>query len=107
MARPRLRSQHLPPRSRLPELETVMDSKPIRTPDFKDKKRRGERIVMLTAYDATVAALLDRSGIDALLVGDSVGMVMLGYDTTLPVTLDMMVHHTAAVRRGTRRAMVI
>jgi 3-methyl-2-oxobutanoate hydroxymethyltransferase len=54
-----------------------------------------------------MAGLLDRSGIDALLVGDSVGMVMLGYETTLPVTLDMMVHHAAAVSRGTHRAMVI
>ena len=62
---------------------------------------------MLTAYDATMAALLDRAGVDAILVGDSVGMVMLGYDTTLPVTLDAMIHHTAAVMRGVRRALVI
>jgi 3-methyl-2-oxobutanoate hydroxymethyltransferase len=79
----------------------------MRITDFKDKKRRGERIVVLTAYDAAMGALLDRAGVDAVLVGDSVGMVMLGYDTTLPVTLDVMVHHTAAVSRGVSRALVI
>jgi 3-methyl-2-oxobutanoate hydroxymethyltransferase len=84
-----------------------MESKQVRTTDFGEKKRRGEKITVLTAYDAAVASLLDRAGIDALLVGDSVGMVMLGYDTTLPVSLDAMIHHTAAVRRGVRRAMVI
>ena len=62
---------------------------------------------MLTAYDATMARLLDRAGIDVLLVGDSLGMVVMGYDTTVPVTLDMMVHHTTAVVRGTRRALVV
>ena len=62
---------------------------------------------MLTAYDATMAGLLERAGVDTLLVGDSVGMAVLGYDSTLPVTLDMMVHHTAAVTRGTQRALVI
>jgi 3-methyl-2-oxobutanoate hydroxymethyltransferase len=62
---------------------------------------------MLTAYDSNMAQLLDRAGVDALLVGDSVGMVMLGYDTTVPVTLDAMVHHTAAVSRATERALVV
>ena len=62
---------------------------------------------MLTAYDATMARLLERAGVDVLLVGDSVATAMLGYDTTLPVTLDVMVHHTAAVVRGTERALVI
>ena len=84
-----------------------MTSRPVRIPDLKDKKARGEKIAILTAYDATMARLLDGAGVDALLVGDSVGMVMLGYDTTLPVTLDMMIHHTRAVVRGTRRALVI
>ena len=70
-------------------------------------KRLGEKITMLTAYDATMARLLDRAGIDVLLVGDSLGMVVMGYDTTVPVTLDMMVHHTTAVVRGTRRALVV
>ena len=62
---------------------------------------------MLTAYDATIAGLLERAGVDVLLVGDSVATAVLGYDTTLPVTLDVMVHHAAAVVRGTEKALVI
>jgi len=80
---------------------------PVRTRDLKEKKHRGEKIAMLTAYDANMARLLDRAGVDALLVGDSVGMVMLGYDTTVPVTLEAMIHHTSAVSRGAQRALVI
>src|SRR5580692_9622981 len=79
----------------------------IRIPDLHRKKALGQKITMLTAYDATMARLLDRAGIDALLVGDSVGMVVLGHETTIPVTLDAMVHHAAAVTRGARRALVI
>src|SRR5687768_14864263 len=79
----------------------------MRVPDLKDSKRRGEKIVMLTAYDATMARLLERAGVDLLLVGDSVGMVVLGYDTTLPVTLEEMLHHTRAVTRGAERALVV
>ncbi len=82
-------------------------SKPVRAPDLVEKARRGERIAMLTAYDATMARLLDRAGVDAILVGDSLGMVVLGHPTTIPVTMDAMVHHTAAVARGVRRALVI
>ena len=82
-------------------------AKPVRVPDLGVMKRRGEKITMLTAYDATMARLLDRAGIDVLLVGDSLGMVIMGYETTVPVTLDMMVHHTQAVVRGTRRALVV
>jgi len=70
-------------------------------------KERGERIVMLTAYDATMARLFDRAGVDLLLVGDSLGNVILGLDTTIPVTLDAMIHHTRAVTRGTNRALVV
>ena len=88
-------------------LEKSMNPKPIRTRDLKEKKRRGEKLVMLTAYDATFARLFDGAGVDALLVGDSVGMVSLGYDTTLPVTLEAMIHHTAAVKRGTEHALII
>ena len=84
-----------------------MHVKPVRTTDLKELKRRGEKIAMLTAYDATMARLLDRAGIDVLLVGDSLGMVVLGYDTTVPVTLDHMVHHTQIVVRGTERALVV
>ena len=85
----------------------MIDLNRIRITDLQEKKQRGEKIAMLTAYDATMAGLLDRAGVDAILVGDSVGMVMLGYETTLPVTLDAMIHHTAAVMRGVRRALVI
>src|SRR5262245_25705495 len=80
---------------------------PVRTRELIEKKRRGEKIAMLTAYDANMARLLDRAGVDALLVGDSVGMVVLGYASTVPVTLEAMVHHTAAVSRGTSRALVV
>jgi 3-methyl-2-oxobutanoate hydroxymethyltransferase len=84
-----------------------MSVHPIRVPDLKEKKARGEKIAALTAYDATTARLLDRAGVDVLLVGDSLGMVVLGYDNTLPVTLDDMLHHTRAVVRGTARALVV
>jgi 3-methyl-2-oxobutanoate hydroxymethyltransferase len=84
-----------------------MESKRMRVPDFAARKRQGEKIVMLTAYDATMARLLDRAGVDALLVGDSLGTVILGLDTTLPVTLDAVVYHTRAVVRGAERAFVI
>jgi len=75
--------------------------------DLKAMKRRGEKIVMLTAYDYSMARLLDEAGIPVLLVGDSLGMVMLGYETTLPVTVDEMLHHVRAVVRGSRRAHVV
>lgn len=74
---------------------------------LQDKKARGEKIAMLTAYDASFARLLDESHIDVLLVGDSVGMVVQGHDTTLPVTLDEMVYHSRAVARASRRAHVV
>ena len=75
--------------------------------DLKDKKRRGEKIPMITAYDYTSAKILDDAGIPVLLVGDSLGQVVLGYDSTVPVTMDEMVHHTKAVVRGTRTAHVV
>jgi 3-methyl-2-oxobutanoate hydroxymethyltransferase len=70
-------------------------------------KQRGEAIAMLTAYDAVMARLFERSGVDVLLVGDSLGMTVLGYSSTIPVTVDAMVHHTQAVVRGTSRALVV
>jgi 3-methyl-2-oxobutanoate hydroxymethyltransferase len=82
-------------------------SKKVRVPDLAVMKERGERIVMLTAYDATMARLLDRAGIDLLLVGDSLGNVILGLDTTIPVTLDAVLHHTRAVTQGASRALVV
>jgi 3-methyl-2-oxobutanoate hydroxymethyltransferase len=75
--------------------------------DVQRFKAEGHRFAMLTAYDATTAKLLDQAGIPLLLVGDSLGMVMLGYDTTVPVTLDDMVHHAKAVARGASTAMLI
>jgi 3-methyl-2-oxobutanoate hydroxymethyltransferase len=74
---------------------------------LRQQKVRGERISMLTAYDATFARLFDEAGIDVLLVGDSVGMVVQGHDSTLPVTVDEMVYHCRAVKRGVRRAHVV
>ena len=82
-------------------------TKRLRVTDIKRKKARGEKIAMLTAYDATMARLLERAGIEILLVGDSLGMVVMGEDTTIPVTLDAMVHHTRAVTRGARRSVVV
>src|SRR5256714_5679775 len=70
-------------------------------------KQAGERIPMLTAYDASFARLLDQAQIDVLLVGDSLGMVIQGHDTTVPVTMDQMVYHCAAVARGLDRPFLI
>lgn len=74
---------------------------------FKDSKKNGEKLTMLTAYDYTTAKLLDESGVDSILVGDSLGMVVLGYDDTLSVTMEDMIHHSAAVARGAKNALVI
>ncbi|QZY54869.1 3-methyl-2-oxobutanoate hydroxymethyltransferase [Crassaminicella profunda] len=74
---------------------------------FQKAKKDGEKISMLTAYDYSTAKLLDEAGVDSLLVGDSLGMVMLGYENTLQVTVDDMIHHIKAVSRGVKRAMVV
>jgi 3-methyl-2-oxobutanoate hydroxymethyltransferase len=75
--------------------------------DVRAFKERGERFAMLTAYDAPSARLVDEAGIPLILVGDTLGMVVLGYETTLPVTMEDMLHHTAAVARGAKNALVI
>ncbi|MDQ3119331.1 MAG: 3-methyl-2-oxobutanoate hydroxymethyltransferase [Verrucomicrobiota bacterium] len=75
--------------------------------DFREKKRRGERVTSLTAYDYPTARLLDEAGLDIILVGDSLGMVVLGYEDTTDVTLDEMLHHTRAVARGVKRALLV
>jgi 3-methyl-2-oxobutanoate hydroxymethyltransferase len=79
----------------------------VRAPHLKKWKAEGRRIAMLTAYDAVTARLLERAGVDVLLVGDSLGMVVLGYETTVPVTVDDIVHHAAAVSRSVRRPLVV
>ncbi len=84
-----------------------MAAKKITIQSFKDAKTKGERISVLTAYDFTTATLLDEAGVDCILVGDSLGMVVLGYENTLRVTVDDMIHHTRAVARGTRNALLI
>ncbi|MEB3196644.1 MAG: 3-methyl-2-oxobutanoate hydroxymethyltransferase [Candidatus Sericytochromatia bacterium] len=80
---------------------------PVTTAELAAMRARGEKIVALTAYDYTSAKVADEAGVDVLLVGDSLGMVVLGYDSTLPVTMEDMLHHTRAVTRGVRRAWVI
>ena len=74
---------------------------------IKEMKQKGEKITMLTAYDYVTAKIIDEIGIPLILVGDSLGMVVLGYESTIPVTMDEMLHHTKAVVRGTKQAMVI
>lgn len=83
-----------------------MDEK-ITIPKLRAMKESGEKIAMLTAYDWPTALLLDRAGIEILLVGDSVGNNILGYPDTIPVTMDEMIHHTKAVRRGVKRALLV
>ena len=79
----------------------------ITTADIREMKKRGQKIVMMTAYDCPTARLVDEAGADMILVGDTLGMVVLGYDSTLPVTMEDMVHHTKAAVRGSKHAMVV
>jgi 3-methyl-2-oxobutanoate hydroxymethyltransferase len=79
----------------------------INTRDLIEMKRRGEKIVVLTAHDYLFAKLVDHAGVDVVLVGDSLGQVVLGYASTVPVTLDDMIHHAAAVRRGVHHALLV
>ncbi len=84
-----------------------MTDKKITTSVLFEMKKKGEKITMLTAYDHIMAAQMDECGIDMILVGDSVGNVVLGYENTIPVTMDEMIHHCKAVTRGAKRALVI
>ena len=79
----------------------------VTTTTLRAMKGRGEKISMVTVYDYSTARIVDAAGIDAILVGDSLGQVMLGYDSTVPVTMDEMIHHTKAVVRGAQRALVV
>src|SRR4051795_3671453 len=83
------------------------ESRPVTVPDFLSARSRGQKLTVLTAYDFTTARLLDAAGVDALLVGDSLGTALQGHDTTLRVTLDQMVYHAEMVARGARRALVV
>jgi len=84
-----------------------MSDRPRSIHDLRAFKQRGERFAMVTAYDALSAEILDEAGIPVLLVGDSLGMVVMGHTSTVPVTLDDILHHTAAVRRGAPDALVV
>ncbi len=84
-----------------------MAEKRVTITDIIRMKEEGRKIAMITAYDYPFAKLVDEAGVDIILVGDTLGMVVLGYDTTLPVDMDTMVHHTKAVCRGARRALVV
>jgi 3-methyl-2-oxobutanoate hydroxymethyltransferase len=75
--------------------------------DIKEMKQKGEKIVMLTSYDYSTARLVEEAGIPMILVGDSLGMVVLGYETPIPVSMDVMIHHTKAVVRGTSKALIV
>lgn len=79
----------------------------ITIPQLQAKKEKGDKIVALTAYDFPIAKIVDEAGIDLILVGDSLGMVVLGYENTIPVTMEEMIHHTKAVTRATKRAFVV
>src|SRR5680860_1864458 len=84
-----------------------MDTQKITTKTLAEMKACGEKIAMLTCYDFLMASLLDQCGIDLMLVGDSVGNVLLGYDNTIPVTMEEMLHHCKTVTRAAKRALVV
>jgi 3-methyl-2-oxobutanoate hydroxymethyltransferase len=84
-----------------------MGGKKLTVRDIIDRKKEGGRLVMLTAYDAACGRLLDEQEVDLVLVGDSLGMVLLGYESTVPVSMAEMLHHAGAVRRGVRRAVLV
>ncbi|MDE6431107.1 MAG: 3-methyl-2-oxobutanoate hydroxymethyltransferase, partial [Duncaniella sp.] len=86
---------------------TVEDPRKVTTRRLIEMKAKGEKIAMLTAYDYSMARLIDEAGMDAILIGDSAANVMAGYATTLPMTLDQMIYHAQCVGRGVKRALVV
>ena len=86
---------------------TVQDPRKVTTRRLAEMKSKGEKIAMLTAYDYSMAKLIDEAGMDAILIGDSAANVMAGYPTTLPITLDQMIYHAQCVARGVKRALVV
>ena len=86
---------------------TASEQPRVTIPSLRARKGTGEKIVSITAYDYAVASIMDAVGVDILLVGDSLGMVLLGYENTLPVTMDEMIDHTKPVARAARRALVV
>ena len=95
------------PAKSIPNGSSAHDARPVTVPDFLAAKARGSRLTMLTAYDYTMARLLDTAGVDSILVGDSLGMVVQGQPDSLAVTLDEMIYHTRLVMRGVRRSLVV
>ena len=89
-----------------PQARPPARAKRVTTADLVAMKQAGRKIVMLTAYDSLFASLVDQAGVDVILVGDSVGPVLAGEETTLPVTLAQMIYHGRSVQRGTSRALV-
>ncbi|MBN2123982.1 MAG: 3-methyl-2-oxobutanoate hydroxymethyltransferase, partial [Deltaproteobacteria bacterium] len=81
--------------------------KKVTIAELHRKKAEGRKITMMTAYDYPTARLVDEAGMDTILVGDSLGMVMLGYDSTVPVTMEEMIHHCRAVTRGAKRSLIV
>src|SRR3954471_20921150 len=81
--------------------------RPVTVPEFRAAKAKGTKLAVVTAYDYTSARLCDEAGADAILVGDSLGMVVQGHPTSLPVTLEEVIYHTRCVVRGTRRALIV
>src|SRR5262245_8842257 len=90
-----------------PAKSSPTDVRQVTVPDFLAAKKRGVRLTMLTAYDYTMARLLDAAGVDGLLVGDSLGMVVQGHEHSLGVTLDEVIYHTRLVARGIRRSLLV
>jgi 3-methyl-2-oxobutanoate hydroxymethyltransferase len=88
-------------------MSVMVQPRPITVPEFRAAKTRGSKLAVITAYDYTSARLSDEAGVDAVLVGDSLGMVVQGHTTSLPVTLEEMIYHTRCVIRGVRRALVV